>query len=207
MKTEITDETTDTVEHETDFVESTLAHSVGFALESELERRIAAEPRWRAGLDWGVPRPGHPEGTIRAHIRHVLENVQRFYPACPHRADLRVITLIHDTFKGEVDETRSCSGGNHHAMIARRFAEALIDDLRLLDVIELHDEAFNAWRRGARDGRWDAAERRGDALLARLGENLPLYVAFYRCDNATEGKDQESFEWFLEFASRRGHAV
>jgi hypothetical protein len=32
------------------------------------------------------------------------------------------------------------TGENHHAMIARRFAERYVDDPKLLDVIELHDE-------------------------------------------------------------------
>jgi hypothetical protein len=39
------------------------------ALETETERRITADPEWQAGVRWGKPRPGHPEGTVRAHIK------------------------------------------------------------------------------------------------------------------------------------------
>jgi len=83
-------------------------------------------------------------------------------------------------------------------MIARRFAERIIDDDAVLDVIELHDEAFNAWQCGNRDGRWERAGQRAEALRERLGGNADLYLAFYRCDNSTAGKQQDCFEWFLK---------
>lgn len=50
-------------------------------------------------------------------------------------------------------------------MIARRFAESFIDDDSGLDVIELHDDAYNSWQCGNRDGRWDKAERRATTLI------------------------------------------
>ena len=81
-------------------------------------------------------------------------------------------------------------------MIARRFAERFISDQELLDVIELHDEAFNAWAQGERAGTFDAATRRAERLLARLGPSLGFYLRFYRADNATTTKDQTPLEWF-----------
>ena len=39
-----------------------------FELETALERRIAAEPEWREGVEWGQPRPGHPEGAVKHHV-------------------------------------------------------------------------------------------------------------------------------------------
>ena len=35
------------------------------------------EPDWREGAAWGDPRPGHPEGSVQAHIEDVLANVDR----------------------------------------------------------------------------------------------------------------------------------
>ena len=32
--------------------------------ETELERRLLADPELRAGLAWGEPRWGHPEGAV-----------------------------------------------------------------------------------------------------------------------------------------------
>lgn len=166
--------------------------------------RIAEQLDWLEGLEYGRPRHGHPEGQIKFHIAAVLDNVACYYSDSPHRTQLRLIALIHDTFKFLVDRDKPRCGENHHGMIARQFAEAFIDDEAVLEVIETHDEAFNSWQCGNRDGRWDKAERRATALVERLGENISLYLAFYRCDNSTEGKQQDCFEWFDEFVERNG---
>ncbi|MBW3593243.1 MAG: hypothetical protein KY396_06085 [Actinobacteria bacterium] len=55
-------------------------------------------------------------------------------------------------------------------------------------MIELHDEAYNAWGRGSRRGDWAGAERRARSLVERLGPSLGLYLRFYRADNATGTK-------------------
>ncbi len=169
-----------------------------FTLENELEGRIAADSQWQEGVQWGKPRHGHPEGTVKAHIATVLNNVDRFYAESPERHDLRLIALVHDTFKHQVDADRSRTGENHHAMRARRFAEQYIKDEPVLEVIELHDEAYNAWQKGNRDGKWDRARERAAVLIERLGDTLSLYVAFYHCDNTTEGKQPDCLEWFRQ---------
>ena len=171
-----------------------------FNLETELERRIADDPAWREGAEWGRPRHGHPEGTIKAHVAAVLDNVEGFYGDDPLREKLRLIALIHDTFKYQVDMDRPRAGENHHAMRARRFAERFVDDQAVLKVIELHDEAFNAWQLGNRDGKWEKARTRADRLIDRLGDTIPLYLAFYRCDNTTKGKQPDCFTWFRGLA-------
>jgi hypothetical protein len=176
-----------------------------FTLETDLEREIAAQPRWQAGVEWGRPRHGHPEGVIKAHIAAVLANIDRIYPECLDRDKLRLIALIHDAFKHEVNVDEPRTGENHHGMIARRFAEGFVEDGQILDVVDLHDEAFNAWQRGNRDNNWDAAERRAAALVSRLGDTTDLYLKFYHCDNETEGKDQQCFEWFRNYVERSQH--
>ena len=167
-----------------------------FNLENDLEKRIAADPEWLAGVEWGKPRPGHPEGTVKAHISTVLDNVDRFYGDNADREKLRLIALLHDTFKYQVDTDRARTGENHHAMRARRFAEKYVDDDSVLEVIELHDEAYNAWQKGNRDNNWDRAHERATALINRLGETLPLYLAFYHCDNTIKGKQPDCLNWF-----------
>lgn len=129
----------------------------------------------------------------------MLRNVDEFYGERPMREQLRLIALIHDTFKYQVDLDRPRAGENHHAMLARRFAERYISNEAVLDVIELHDEAYNAWQKGNREGKWGRARERAAALVGRLGDNLLLYLAFYHCDNATAGKDQHCLQWFREF--------
>lgn len=155
--------------------------------ETELETKIIKDPEFQAWLSWWVPRAGHPEGEVYYHVLEVLQNVDKYH-VCDKREKLRLIAMIHDTFKYKVDETKDRSWENHHGMYARRFAEKYIDDPEILDIIELHDEAFNAWQKGNRDGKWDKAEARATKLVERLWDKLPLYIDFYRCDNETGDK-------------------
>lgn len=172
-------------------------------LEGPLERQIVASERWQAGAAWGWPRPGHPEGEVAAHIRSVLHNLDHMGLADAERQKLRLVALVHDSFKQEVDRTRPRTGDNHHALIARRFAETFTDDADVLELVELHDEAYNAWLAGARRGRWSQAEARAGNLIERLGDRLDLYLKFYRADNATGDKDATPLAWFEEIAARR----
>jgi hypothetical protein len=34
------------------------------------------DPRYLKNLDWGEARPGHPEGTVRAHIAEIEPNLE-----------------------------------------------------------------------------------------------------------------------------------
>jgi HD domain len=169
---------------------------VAIVPETTLEARVLADREWQEGAAWGEPRPGHPEGEVAAHIEEVLRNVDGEALDPADRERLRFVALIHDTFKHRVDRTQPRSGENHHAMIARRFAEKYTDDRELLEVIELHDEAYNSWVKGERGGKWDAAEARAVRLLDRLGPTRDFYLRFYRADNRTGSKGQEPLEWF-----------
>jgi hypothetical protein len=168
--------------------------------ENDVERKMLEDPRWQDGAAWGSVRPGHPEGTVLAHIEEVLANIDLQDHEPRSRSRLRFIALVHDTFKREVDPQRPRSGDNHHALIARRFAERYTDDPDLLDVIELHDEAYNAWASGHRSQDWAKAGTRAERLLDRLGARLPLYLDFYRADNAAGDKSPEPLDWFHKLA-------
>lgn len=178
-----------------------LERSLPFALETELERRIAADPAWRQGIWWGEPRPGHPEGAIADHVADVLRNVDRLDRDSPDRARLRLIALVHDTFKHAVDPRLPRSGDNHHAARAAAFLARFSDDEGAILVTRTHDDAFNAWRVGARDGKWPRAEERATRLREALGGYLSLYLAFFACDNLTGDKQPEPYEWFRELVA------
>lgn len=178
-----------------------------FTLETELEKQIAADPQWQVGAVWGKPRYGHLEGQIMYHIADVLKNIDRQCPPPEERQNLRLIALIHDTFKNRVDESRPKIGTNHHGYIARQFAERYIHDPALLDIIELHDEAYNSWRLGAYKRRWQHAEERINNLLKRLGSSLPLYVRFFYADSDTSSKEKAPVLWFQQLLTNRGFTL
>ena len=177
-----------------------------FELETGLEKLIAADPEWLEGIAWGKPRTGHMEGPVKYHIADVLANIDRQCPTEEERWALRLIALIHDTFKYRVDETRPKIGTNHHAYIARKFAERYISDPVVLDLIELHDEAYNSWRLGAHRNKWHHAEERLNNLIQRLGSALPLYIRFFHADSETKSKDPAPIAWFEQFLKDKGLA-
>jgi hypothetical protein len=76
--------------------------------ETELERQIVADPDWQEGAGWGGPRPSHPEGSVNAHVAEVLANVEGVAVDPIDRERLRLVALIHDTFKHRV-ERNGCS--------------------------------------------------------------------------------------------------
>jgi hypothetical protein len=167
--------------------------------ENGIEDAIITDPDFIQGALYGKPRKGHPEGQVIYHIKEVLANVDKH--SCEEdRWFLRLIAIIHDTFKYKVDQTKPKYGDNHHGMIARRFAEKYIGDENVLKIIELHDEAYNAWQQGGRHGDWYKADARAKTLIQNLKKMSPycldLYLKFYRCDNATGDKSSENYEWF-----------
>ena len=154
--------------------------------ETDRERALLADPRLRAGLAWGAPREGHPEGTVADHVGAMLARI----PADDRlREDLRFLALVHDSFKREVRPNERWSRDNDHAMLARRFAEAHTTDERLLIVLELHDEPYWLWRNAG------APKEALQPLLGRLPDP-ELFARFVELDAATDGKDLTFLWWF-----------
>jgi hypothetical protein len=166
------------------------AHAVGMldsiTPETELERALLADPRLRAGLEWGAPRPGHPEGRVADHVVAILAAIAADDPL---RNDLRVLVLVPDSFKAEVRPRGRWSPDNDHATLARRFAERFTSGERLLASLELHDEPYWIWRHA------DTPEQALRTLLGRLPD-LELFAHFVELDAANEGKDL-TFLWWL----------
>lgn len=171
--------------------------------ENGIEIAIVSNADFIEGASYGKPRSGHPEGAVKYHIKEVLENIDKFYPDDPDRSDLRFIALVHDTFKHKVDQRKPKTGDNHHGMIARVFAQQYTQDNKVLKIIELHDEAYNSWGKGARRGDWLKAGTRAQKLIDELllVGGLGLYIKFYKCDNRTGDKEQTNYDWFINLIS------
>jgi hypothetical protein len=157
-----------------------------FAPESSLESRLTRDPELRRGWAWGRPRHGHPEGAVGNHVAAMLAAIR---PDDPLRADLRLLTLLHDTFKYRVREGAPWSPDNDHAELARAFAERHGCPQRIALTLALHDAPYWIWHR-----------RGGDrALLAGVLANAPdraLLLRFVALDASTHGKDPAFLEWF-----------
>jgi HD domain len=173
----------------------------GFRPETELERRLAADPVLAEGLAWGKPRSGHPEGRVAEHVADLVRTLDTWGEPEPRRAELRFMALVHDALKYKVQHWRPRTGENHHAMRARRLAERYTGDERLLAAIELHDRPYAIWRRFKRSGR--PPEEALDEMLARVPDPA-LFLRFVELDGSTDGKDPEPVRWLTGQVERRG---
>jgi hypothetical protein len=173
----------------------------GFEPETDLERRVVAEPELLEGLAWGKPRAGHPEGTVGTHVGHLLETLDRSDENGERRELLRFMAIVHDAFKYQVRERLPRVGENHHAMRARRFAERFTEDERLLSAIEFHDRPYALWRKMKRRGTLD--ERGFQRMIKRI-DNPELFLRFIELDGSTEGKRPEPTAWFRGELVARG---
>jgi hypothetical protein len=173
----------------------------GFTPETDLERALSDDPVLQQGLAWGEPRRGHPEGSVGAHVADLLETIERWGEAGRRRQELRLLALVHDSLKNCVQNWRPKTGENHHAMRARRFAEAYLDDERLLATIELHDRPYSLWRKMRRRGHLD--EHAFSEMLERIPD-LDLFLRFVELDGSTEGKNHEPIRCLKAELGRRG---
>jgi len=176
----------------------------GFQPENELETRVTRDPELLAGLAWGEPRAGHPEGSIAAHVQDLLSTLDSWNEPADRRERLRFIALVHDAFKGDVMERLPKVGRNHHADRARRFAERYTSDLDVLCAIQHHDRPYALWRKMKRKGSLD---ERG---FTKMLEDIPdtdLFVRFVELDGSTEGKNREPIHWLRRELERRGYGL
>src|SRR5215510_16015251 len=123
----------------------------------EIFDAITSDPRYQRNLDWGEARPGHPEGTLGAHIAEVDRNLA----ALRHKVSetdywrLRVLIHTHDTFKGEAQPGVPITAPNSHASLARAFLADFSVDSDMLAMVQYHDEPFALWRQLESKGKFN----------------------------------------------------
>lgn len=167
----------------------------------ETLRAIQDDPRYQRNLDWGEPRPGHPEGTVRAHIAELERNLDRLRPRLTDEecGKLRLLIHTHDTFKGEAARGVAITHPQSHASLARAFLAEFVSDRDLLAMVQYHDEPYALWRQ-ARHREGGVNEVRLRALREAI-EDWTLFLAFNIVDGCTEGKDGQSLRWLFRTVS------
>jgi hypothetical protein len=164
--------------------------------------RIVAYPRYQRNLDWGQPRSGHPEGSIRAHIAELERNLEVLRPRFSEEDAwrLRVLIHTHDTFKPEAIEGVPIVHARSHATLARKFLEEFAVEPELLVIVQYHDEPYALWQQVKKRGACD--DRRLRALLQRI-QAWDLYLAFLIIDGCTAGKNSDQLHWFFREVAGR----
>jgi len=163
---------------------------------------ILADPRYQRNLDWGEPRPGHPEGTVRSHIEEIEPNLERIRNKLTE-ADywkLKILIHTHDSFKADSKPGVAISDPGSHASLARQFLESHCDDSDLLGMVQWHGEPFALWRQFQQKGKCNP--ERLTALFNNI-RDWNLFLAFNIIDGCTEGKERDPLVWLFDQASGR----
>lgn len=163
---------------------------------------IISDPRYLDNLDWGRPRSGHPEGTVRAHIAEVDANLDRLRPRLSEEDywKLRILVHTHDTFKAEAVKGVAITDPRSHASLAAAFLAEYCKDADMLAIVQYHDEPFGLWRQASSKGAFN--EARLEAFFANI-RDWNLFLAFNLIDGCTEGKGREPLEWLFRMAEGR----
>jgi len=157
---------------------------------------ITADARYLANLDWGKPRDGHPEGTIRAHIIEIEGNLEslRSRLSDDEYWKLKLLIHTHDTFKPEAQPGVRISSPYSHASLARAFLADHCPDSDLLAMVQHHDVPFSLYRQGQSSGTFD--QERFESLLNTIND-WNLFLAFSIIDGCTKGKSRDKLHWLF----------
>jgi len=163
----------------------------------EIFYRITSDPRYQRNLDWGEARPGHPEGTIRAHIAELEVNLETLR----HKLSetdywrLRILIHTHDTFKAEARPGAPINAPNSHASLARAFLADFCADTDMQAMLQFHDEPFALWRQVRSKAAFK--QERLNALVTNI-QDWNLFLAFNIVDGCTKGKSREPLRWLFQ---------
>ncbi len=173
---------------------------------SDIFHAITRDPRYQQNLAWGEPRPGHPEGTIAAHIAELERNLETLRPKLSEENywKLKILIHTHDLFKAEARHGVPSSHPASHASLARNFLSEFSQDPDLLAVLHYHSEPFALWWKFRFKGRYN--QDRFDRLLQNIS-NWDLYLAFITIDGCTEGKIREPLYWFFDQIAGKVHSA
>jgi len=157
---------------------------------------ITSDSRYLANLDWGEARPGHPEGTVRAHIAEIEPNLELLRPKLTEDEywKLKLLIHVHDSFKAQAQQGVPIVDPNSHASLARAFLATHCNDADLLAMVQYHDEPFALYRQVESKGSYNW--ERFNAMLNSI-HDWNLFLAFSIIDGCTTGKSREPLRWLV----------
>lgn len=152
-------------------------------------------PLYQENIRWGLPRRGHPEGSLANHIADLEGNLQKIkHLLLPGEEErLRLLIHVHDICKPEAWVGVDSDDPHNHALLARRLLEPLCADPVMLNITQYHDDGYILFQ----------YYRRSQALRPRLNkllqavQEVELFLLFFLIDSCTVGKHRDPVDWFL----------
>ena len=157
-------------------------------------RQIIESPEYLRNIDWGRPRRGHPEGTVRAHIEELELNLAAFEGQISPEEywKLQILIHVHDSFKADAKRGVPITHPESHASLARKFLQGITEDRDLLNMVQYHDEPYALWRQNQANGSCNRG--RLDKLLDCI-DDWCLFFKFLPIDGMTYGKSSAPLYW------------
>ena len=133
--------------------------------------------------------------AVKPHASPIFHAMQ-YLMGNQTREKLRIICWVHDTFKHIEDKSSPRDWTKHHAVYARKFLERYTDDQLLLNVVEMHDDAYYAWRLAHLYHKLAQSDERIKMVRERVGDYWQLFYLFFKCDTSTGDKNPAPLTWF-----------
>jgi hypothetical protein len=168
----------------------------------EIVEKILRDPRYLENIEYGEPRAGHPEGSVRNHIAELEENLEMLRPRGISEDDfwkLKFLIHVHDSFKREAIPDARILDPRSHASLARAYASRFTAERDLLSMLQFHDENYALWLQWHKTGSYD--QDRFRRLLTTI-RDWDLFLTFLIIDGSTAGKDRAKLVWFLREVRR-----
>lgn len=171
---------------------------------SEVHRRIIEDSRYSAGFRYGVPRKGHPEGTVGNHLLDLKINLATMgnYGDINLSEDeswkLLILIEVHDIMKYAAKPDSPIIDPQSHASLAKAFLSEFVDDEDLLNIVQAHDENLALWQQQKAKGKY-SDERLKERVLDKI-KDIELLLLFQILDAYTPGKTdmREMPRWFVD---------
>ncbi len=158
--------------------------NLDFSPETNTEERIINSELFKHAILWGVARPGHPEGNLGTHIKHILDYINKS-DQTEYRKDLRLLALLHDIGKPYTEGTH-----NSHAILSAKLAQIYTSDSTIIHTIELSDKYYGLYKNSLRQKNMN--DEKIKSIYA--GADLQLLLRFNYADSADRPKT--AINWF-----------
>ncbi len=168
---------------------------------------LKADSRYRKNIEYGEPRPGHPEGKVKFHIADLEANLETLRTKGISQENywkLMFLIHIHDSFKAEAKKDVPVLDPRNHATLAKEFAKQFTNDADLLNMIQFHDENYKLWQEYLQNGSFNP--ERFQNLLDTI-ENWDLFLMFIIIDGCVKGKDYSKLTWFINEVRRHKKVI